>query len=105
MDLLARIESHTIKAGVIGACTQKGILRLGDEMVLELMNDNDDQVRKVAALRCLEAFPKARLGKLLDVYVDRDEYRYYNVIHWLDLGVTMPRQFVRKIVRSELKDA
>ena len=105
VDLLARIESHTIKAGVIGACTQKGILRLGDEMVLELMNDNDDQVRKVAALRCLEAFPKARLGKLLDVYVDRDEYRYYNVIHWLDLGVTMPRQFVRKIVRSELKDA
>ena len=65
-------------------------------MVLELMNDNDDQVRKVAALRCLEAFPKARLGKLLDVYVDQDEFRYYNVIHWLDLGVTMPRHFVRK---------
>ena len=105
VDLLSRIESHTIKAGVIGACTQIGILGLGDNVVLKLMNDDDDQVRKMMVLRCLESFPKTRLGKLLDVYVNRDEYRYYNVIHWLDLGVTMPKQFVRKIVRSELKTA
>ena len=105
VDLLDRIESHKVKAGVLGACTQKGYSRLGDDMVLELMNDDDDQVRKVATLRCLEAFSRSRLGKLLNVYVDREDYRYYNVIHWLDLGVTMPRRFVRKIVRWELENA
>ena len=74
-----------------------------DETVLKLLNDDDERVRKTAALRCIDTFPKSRLRKLLDVYIDQDEFRYYNVIHWLDLGVTMPGQFVRKIVQRELE--
>ena len=103
IDLLHKIQSHKIKAGVIGVCSQRAIAGLGDETILVLMNDDNDLVRKVTVLRCLEVLPKSRLDRLLNAYVNREEFRYYNVIHWLDLGVSMPKRFSKRIVEKELE--
>ena len=103
VDLLGKVKQHNIKASVIGACTQRVISGLGDGKILELMNEENDLVRKITALKCLESFPKARVGKLLKLYTAGDKFRYYNVIHWLDLGGTMPRHFVKEVVRKELE--
>ena len=103
VDLLEKIKSHRTKALVIFASTQRAILGLSDNTLLELMNEDDDNVRKITALKCLQSLPNARINGLLDAYTVRDEFRYYNVIHWLDLGVSMPKRFAKKIVRKELE--
>ena len=102
IDLLEKIKSHRIKALVIFASTQRAIRGLSDDTLLDLMNEDDDNVRKITALRCLQSLSKARINGLLNAYTVRDEFRYYNVIYWLDLGVSMPQWFARRIVRKEL---
>ena len=49
------------------------------------------QVRKASALKCGRALPKTRLRQLLDYYISEDAMRHYNVIHWLHLGLSAPR--------------
>ena len=50
----------------------------------------NDNVRKASSLKAVKTLTKKRLRVLLDEYVFKDSFRYYNVIHWLDFGVSMP---------------
>src|SRR2546423_63668 len=43
-------------------------------------------------LKCVRSFPKKRLIDTLQDYVAGEKHRYYNVVHWLDLGVSAPKE-------------
>ena len=58
-------------------------------------------MRKIAAIKCLRAFPKKRLTTTLANYLLNDR-RHYNVIHWLDLGVSFPQNRVRQAANRAL---
>ena len=105
VDLLDTIKVPAIKASVIRASTRRVFSGLRNDKLLELMSEEDHEVRKVTALRCVKSLRKSRIVELLDKYIERDEYRYYNVIHWLDVGVTMPTSVARTVVQEELKTA
>jgi hypothetical protein len=60
-----------------------------DASILALLRSEEDTVRKAAAVKCIRAFPKQRVAKLLADHISGD-HRYYNVLHWLDLGVSAP---------------
>ena len=102
VDLLERIQASGVLVVVIKESSKKIFRRLSDEQLLQLMNRDDDNVRKVTAVKCLYALPKSRIKRLFEAYMEREDFRYYNVIHWLDLGVVMPQSYVHKIVRREL---
>ena len=42
---------------------------------------------------------KTKINKLLNKYIEDKDSRYYNVIYWLDFGVSLPK----KIVNSSAK--
>jgi hypothetical protein len=62
--------------------------RLNDALATTLLLSPDDGVRKTAALKCVRSFGRRRLVQLLQAYLNGG-HRYYNVIHWLDLGVSL----------------
>jgi hypothetical protein len=70
---------------------RSAMLSLPDNTLLSLFRDKDDLVRKAASLTCVKFLPKRRLGKLLSTYLSGDQW-YYNVIHWLDFGVSLPKE-------------
>jgi hypothetical protein len=53
---------------------------------------NDDGVRKATSLKCIRSMTKKRLAKIFDDYLSADRSRYYNVIFWLDMGLSVPRE-------------
>jgi len=61
----------------------------------------DSSVRKVAALKAVQALPRARQKELLASYL-AEEYRFYNVIFWLDLGESLPRKIARSASKRVL---
>jgi hypothetical protein len=63
---------------------------MGDAEIESLMRSETEEVRKVVSLRYVHSFPRRRVTQLLDTYIAADQY-YYNVIHWLDFGVSVPR--------------
>ena len=101
-EVLEMPEAQKRRSSILAACTKKAIFELNDDTILTLLRDESELVRKVMALRCLDALPRVRLRDLLDAYALESQVRYYNVIYWLDLGIVMPGRFVRRILKHEL---
>ena len=101
-DLLNRVQSPEIQVAVLATCPEKSFAELDNRKLLELMNAKDAKTRTITALLCLKYLPKLRIVKLLGEYMGNEEYRFYNVRYWLDLGVTMPRTYARKLVQDKL---
>ncbi len=64
---------------------------ISNDVLFGMLNNKDDKVRKFTALKCVQSFPKNRIADLLTEYVDSQDYRFYNVIFWLDFGVCVSR--------------
>lgn len=101
-DLFEKVTEPALRAAVYRQLTVKELLHRNDEAILQDLNHESETLRKTVSARCVEAFSKKRIANLLRTYTERDEYRYYNVIHWLDLGVSMPMSIAKKLVRAEL---
>ena len=81
-------------------CSVSAFRNISDAALFGLLNNEVDGVRKVASMLAVRAFTKKRLKNILNEYVSRDDCRYYNVIHWLDLGVSMSRGESKRIVMT-----
>jgi hypothetical protein len=70
--------------------SDKEIRNIDDSIIMSVFKNKNIKVRKAFLLKCIKSLPKNRIGKLLKDYFDLDGQRYYNVIYWLDLGVSLP---------------
>lgn len=81
---------------------------LSDDTVIRLLLSNFDQVRRAAVLKCVHAYSRERLDKLLEDYLSQDASRYYDVIHWLDFGLSTASDVsvaaVARLIKQELED-
>ena len=79
---------------------------------MEFLRSPAGRTRKAAALKCISALSKTRIARILDDYLSGAnrghlgrQDRYYNVIHWLDFGVSAPRDrasvAAKKVLNSE----
>lgn len=95
LDMPAAILKKTIEL-----CPESRFANISREALLTLFNHESEGVRKAAAVLAVRALPVKRIKSILREYVGSDKYRYYNVIHWLDLGVSMSRHDARKVTRA-----
>lgn len=101
-DMLALDLDSSIRISLIKQIPKKDMAGMSDELLLRELVRKDDAYRIVFALRCVQALSKARVTSLLDRYVDSDEHSFYNSIHWLDLGASLPRRLAKTIAERAL---
>jgi Domain of unknown function (DUF4062) len=77
---------------------------LNDSTVMMLLLSKQNDTRKISALKCVKALPKKRVADLLANYLAIGDQRYYNVIHWLDMGASLPRIRAVGAARRKLRD-
>jgi hypothetical protein len=70
---------------------EKQFASLDQSVLLFLLNNSSDRVRKAAALKCLRSLKRSDLVSLLDKYLKTDTH-FYNVVHWLDMGISLPQK-------------
>lgn len=95
-ELLALEMPKLLLARLIVELSDKSFRSLTNGQLKQILLDTDDSVRKACALKAVRTLSKKRLMQLLDGYVNSEDQRYYNVIHWLDLGVSLPRDIAQK---------
>lgn len=104
-EILAMLAPSQLLTHVIAETSDKTFRGLSDVSIAFLLRSKDDAVRRSTALMCVRSLPKKRVARLLGEYTSGDEYQYYNVIHWLDFGVSTPRdralQAVKKVLNKE----
>ena len=81
-------------------CAESRFSAISNDALFGLLNHKYPDVRKAASIKAVLAFPVARIKSILREYISGDKYRYYNVIHWLDLGASMPRDEALKVARA-----
>lgn len=101
-DLLDSNLQYSIRNEVLNQMSCKSLGDMSDDLILRELRNESDQSRIIFALRCVQCLPKARINALLDHYVDGDQQRFYNSIHWLDLGASFPTKVARCIAQREL---
>lgn len=95
-QLLEREMPKQLLAHLIVEATDRSYRRLSNQKMIKLLFDNDDAVRKACALKAARAFTKKRLTQILADYMQSADQWYYNVIHWLDLGISAPNDIARR---------
>lgn len=101
-DLLDCDLQYSIRVAVLKLMPRKSLVELTDDLLLRELGQKNDQSRIIFALRCVQSLPKTRIKGLLQKYVDGDQYRFYNSIHWLDLGASFPSSAAKQIAKREL---
>ncbi|MGO4893820.1 DUF4062 domain-containing protein [Flavobacterium sp. W21_SRS_FM6] len=81
---------------------KKLFIAFNDQNIIDMLLIDSDVVREVVALKAVQCLPKNRLAKILTSYYGVDGSYFYNVIFWLDLGVSADRVISQKIASKEL---
>lgn len=90
-DLLKMTSPPPLTSKIIKESSDKNFRALDDSIIHNLLLSEHDVVRKATAIKCIRSLKKSRLESILANYTEADNYRYYNVIHWLDFGISVPR--------------
>jgi hypothetical protein len=104
-ELLSLEQPDRLLANLIVESSDKVFGDLGDKFMMQLFDSEHDDVRKATVLKCIRALPKHRLAGLLEDYTSNKQHRYYNVIHWLDLGDSIPRDRARSAAETAIVEA
>lgn len=107
-EVLAMVAPSKLLSQIVVEFSDKAFRSLTDVPINLLLHSEDDAVRKSAALKCVRALPKRRIAKLLANYISGGQFRYYNVVYWLDFGVSTPKDrgllAAEKVLNKDLRD-
>lgn len=101
-DMLDLELDGTVRISIAKQLRKTVFVGLADEILIRELGRNDDKYRIVFSLRCVLALSRSRLTKVLDWYVDSSDHRFYNSIHWLDLGASLPTNLARSVAERAL---
>lgn len=91
-ELVAIVMPSQLFTHLIVEISDQIFRTLSNESILAMLNFENSEIRKFTAVKSVRSLPKKRIKKILNDYLVGDEYRYYNVYHWLDLGVCLSRE-------------
>jgi hypothetical protein len=93
-ELLAMSAPPQLVSKLILISSDKEFRAVSDTVIDNLLLSKHDVVRKSVALKCGRSLSKRRLRNILTRYSTTGTYQYYNVLHWLDFGLSMPKDRV-----------
>lgn len=106
-ELLSMQAPGQLLSHLVAEVPDKAFRELTDMQITNLLRSEHDTLRKSTALKCVRALPKKRVLKLLNDYRSGEGSYYYNVIYWLDFGISTPRgralSAAEKIINKEWK--
>ncbi len=73
-----------------------------NQSIIDMLLMESDVVRAAVALKAVLCLSKSRLNNVLDAYCNIDGTHYYNVIFWLDLGVSTNRKASQRVALKEI---
>lgn len=62
-------------------------ITLNNSVLIAQLKSEDSSLRKLVSLKCVKALTKTRMKSILNEYLSFAD-RYYNVLHWLDFGIS-----------------
>jgi hypothetical protein len=104
-ELLALSIPANLLKTIVALLTIRQVRSLNSGSLLRLLQFDSDGVRKFGAIQLIRALSKRQLKQFFDKNAAAKELRFYNVVHWLDFGVSVPHArataAARKLLAAE----
>ncbi len=102
-DLLDLDMDITVRNFLLKRLPNKVFKDLSNDIILRELEQKEEETRIIFALRCVQSLTKSRITSLLNQYADDNGHRFYNSVHWLDLGASMPSRIAKTVAVRELE--
>ena len=89
-ELLAHPMPDSLLSRILARASEKNFASLSDNEILMYLSASSEQIRKLVAMKSILSLTRPRLKQIFDSYMNLDR-RYYNVIHWLDMGTSVSK--------------
>lgn len=96
-DLFSRNIDFAVKSSVVRQLPRATFASLDEAIYLREMSTPAESYRVAVAKRCVECLSRKAISELLIKYSSQDVGAYYNVIHVLDLGISMPTAISKRV--------
>ena len=90
-DLLGFSMPASLLARLIALIPGDVFSRMSNKIIMSLLRSENEEVRRVTSLKFACIFPRRKIQQFLEKYMSADQV-YYNVIHWLDFSISVPRE-------------
>lgn len=104
-ELMTKDMPDDLRVEVVRRLKDAEFSLLDDVHVNRWARSKSDELRKAIALKAVSAWPRKRAAHFLNSYMAGEENYFYNVVHWLDLAIAMPRQASRRVARLAAAEA
>ncbi len=101
-ELLLLPMGSDFKSRVIAKLSRTEFTKITKTEIKVLLNDEDTSLREKLALKIVECLPRNNIEVIMKDYLSQDTY-FYNVVHWLDLGLALKRGIAQKTAKSALQ--
>ena len=98
-DLFALALPEAILTGTIEWCSNSRFSKISKHALHELFGHESADVRRAASIKTVLSSTRTRTREIVEEYAAIDKQRYYNVVHWLDLGASMSRAECKRVAR------
>lgn len=95
-DVLALDCPSKVRRNIISSIKDKDFAAIEIDVILNILSDDDAEVRKHCAIKCAKTYSKKRLSVLFERYNSRDQ-TFYNVIYWLDFGMYGSKDQIKSV--------
>ena len=99
-DLFSLDLPAVMLVNIVTACPDSRFTEITADALLKLLGHDSLEVRRETALKAVVTLPRKRLKSILDQYIGTRTSHHYNVIYWLDLGVSAPQKDARTVARA-----
>ncbi|ODU67192.1 MAG: hypothetical protein ABT11_20780 [Novosphingobium sp. SCN 66-18] len=100
---LAAIELKAdLLAKILKLASPREFAVLSDEQISILLLSDNDELRRVTALKVVASIGLNRAKAILETHLSGERY-FYNVVHWLDLLVAFPQAKAKQIAIEALR--
>lgn len=100
-ELLEIDISDALRVNVFSQMTINGFKNIPHHKIIALLNNKNSFLRERVCLKAIEAMSKSQITSLLSDYSQQGTY-FYNVIHWLDFGISLNKTTSRKAIKRYL---
>jgi hypothetical protein len=94
--------SPRLTAATLKLSSRASFNSLTDDQISTLFGHDDLQIRRTSAILAVQFCTKSRIKRLLRDYILPEKHQYYNVIHWLDLGISLSAVLAHSICQKAL---
>jgi hypothetical protein len=98
--VLALNAGSALLAKIVSLIAESAFAKIPDADLYRLLRHENESVRKATALKAVRSLSATRLERTLGDYLKTEDSRYYNVVFWLDLGVSLPRSKAKAVAAA-----